>query len=130
MTWLNISEIVRNYALVAAGIVGIALAWLRVTASTRQADASLQQAELARREHVAELFNRAVGQLADTKLEVRLGAVYTLRQIARDFPDLSEPTFELLTTYLRESAGTYGDHEPPVDVREIMNTLKDRAVLP
>jgi hypothetical protein len=130
MTWLNISEIIRNYALVIGGIVGIILAWRRVTAATRQADASLRQAELARREHVAELFNRAVGQLADAKLEVRLGAVYTLRQIARDFPDLSEPTFELLTTYLRESARTYGDHEPPVDVREIMNTLKDRAVLP
>jgi hypothetical protein len=60
------------------------------------------------------------------KLEVRLGAIYTLRQIARDFPDLAEPTFELLTTYLRESVGDYGDREPPVDVREIMNTLKDR----
>jgi hypothetical protein len=47
---------------------------------------------------VAELFNRAVGQLTDAKLEVRLGAIYTLRQIARDFPDLAEPTFELLST--------------------------------
>src|SRR6266705_3321674 len=115
MTWLSISEIVRNYALVIGGIVGIFLAWMRVTASTRQADASLQQAELARRDHVAELFNRAVGQLTHEKLEVRLGAIYTLRQIARDFPDLAEPTFELLTTYLRESARDYGDAEPPID---------------
>jgi len=105
MTWLNISEIVRNYALVIGGIVGIILAWRRVMAATRQADASLRQADLARRDHVAELFNRAVGQLADAKLEVRLGAVYTLRQIARDFPDLSEPTFELLTTYLGKAPG-------------------------
>jgi hypothetical protein len=35
-----------------------------------------RQAELARRDHVAELFNRAVGQLKDEKLEVRLGAIF------------------------------------------------------
>ena len=128
MTWLSISEIIRNYALVIGGIIGIFLAWMRVSASTRQADASLQQAELARRDHVAELFNRAVGQLSHEKLEIKLGAIYTLRQVARDFPDLSEPTFELLTTYLRESVGAYGDREPPVDVREVMNILKDRSV--
>jgi hypothetical protein len=31
---------------------------------------------------VMSLFNRAVGQLTDAKLEVRLGAIYTLREIA------------------------------------------------
>jgi hypothetical protein len=44
---------------------------------------------LARRAHVTELFNRAVGQLSDPKLEVRLAAVYILREVANDFPDLS-----------------------------------------
>jgi ribosomal 50S subunit-associated protein YjgA (DUF615 family) len=63
-------------------------------------------------------------------LEIRLGAIYTLRQIVEDFPDRSESTFELLTAYLRESAKDYGDNEPPVDVREIMNILRDRLVTP
>jgi hypothetical protein len=128
MNWLTISEIFRNFGLVAAGAVGIYLAWKRVTASNQQANASLQQAELARRDHVAELFNRAVGQLTHEKLEIRLGAIYTLRQISRDFPDLSEPTFELLATYLRESVGAYGDSAPPVDVQEIMSILRNRLV--
>jgi len=74
------------------------------------------------------LFNHAVGQLTDAKLEVRLGAIYTLRQIARDFPDLAEPTLELLSTYLRGSAGKYEGDEPPIDVREIMKTLRDHLV--
>jgi hypothetical protein len=125
----TISEIVRNLGLVVVAAAGIYLAWKRVTASTRQADATLQQAELARRGHVAELFNRAVGQLTDAKLEVRLGAIYTLRQIARDFPDLAEPTFELLSTYLRETAAKYEGIEPPIDVREIIKTLGDLWVL-
>jgi hypothetical protein len=128
MNWLEISEIFRNYGWLIGGAFGLYLAWRRTSASTSQADASLQQAEVARRDHVAELFNRAAGQLTDNKLEIRLGAVYTLRQITEDFPDLSEPTFEPLTAYLRESAKDYGDGEPPVDVREIMNILRTRLV--
>ena len=122
---LAVSEIVRNLGLVLAALAGLYLAWRRVDASTRQADATLQQAELARRDHVAELFNRAVGQLADAKLEVRLGAIYTLRQIAQDFPDLAEPTRELLSSFLRESPAKYEGTEPPIDVREIVKTFRD-----
>ncbi|HEX9320601.1 MAG TPA: hypothetical protein VF913_00580 [Xanthobacteraceae bacterium] len=128
MDLVQLSEIVRNFALSFVALVGICLAWMRVTAASRQADASLEQAELARRDHVAELFNRAVGQLPHEKLEVRLGAVYTLQQIAQDFPDLSKSTFELLSAYLRESVPDYGDKEPPIDVREIMRMLKDQLV--
>ena len=122
---LAFSEIVRNYGILIGGVAGLYLAWQRTTASTRQADASLKQAELARRDHVAELFNRAVGQLTAEKLEIRLGSIYTLRQIARDFPDLSEPTLELLSTYLRENSKDYGEGDPPADIREIMKTLRD-----
>jgi hypothetical protein len=127
MNELQISEIARNYGLIIGGLIGLYFAWKRVSASIRQADASLQQADLARRDHVAELFNRSVGQLTNDKLEIRLGAIYTLRQIAQDFPDLSAPTLELLATYLRESSKAYGDNEPPVDVREIMGILRDRV---
>jgi hypothetical protein len=137
MNWPIIIDAIKTVGLMLGGGVGLYLAWRRATAATRQADASLQQAgaslqqaQLARRDHVAELFNRAVGQLADQKLEIRLGAVYTLRQIAQDFPDLSEPTYELLATYLRQSLGDYGDREPPIDVREIMNILRGHSVAP
>ena len=125
---LEISEVLRNYGFLIGGAIGLYLAWRRTSASSSQADASLKQAELARRDHVAELFNRAAGQLTDNKLEIRLGAIYTLRQITEDFPDLSESTFELLTAYLRGSAKDYGDSEPPVDVREIMKIVRDRLV--
>jgi hypothetical protein len=128
-TMLTIFDMGRDLALIIGAPFGLYLAWLRVTAANRQAEASLSQAELARRGHVAELFNRAVGQLSDAKLEVRLGAIYTLRQIARDFPDLAEPTFDLLSSYLRETSAQYQGVEPPIDVREINKTLVDHMVL-
>ncbi|MBS7537889.1 hypothetical protein KHC27_02915 [Ancylobacter lacus] len=91
-----------------------------------QARAARTQADLARRTHVTELFNRAAGQLRDPKLEVRLAAIYTLREVAKDFPDLSDPIFELLQSYLRAGEIDYGDDEPPIDVREIVKTLRSK----
>ena len=120
------SEIVRNYLFVAGGTFGLWLAWLRVTASNRQAENQLKQTELARRDHVAELFNRSVGQLKDKKLEVRLGAVFTLHQVCRDFPDLSGPIYKLLTTHLQENRVDYGNRKPPSDVSAIIAILGER----
>jgi hypothetical protein len=123
--WIAVSELTRNFGLVGAAAIGLILAGMRVVAANRQARASLRQAELARRDHVAELFNRAVGQLDDPKLQVRLGAIYTLRQISRDFPDLTRPIYAVLNVYVRESTRDKIGEEPSVDIREIMKIFKE-----
>jgi hypothetical protein len=122
-TWVALSEIVRNMALTFAATVGAILAWRQLSPAALQARSASAQAELARRAHVTELFNRAAGQLRDPKLEIRL---YVLREVARDFPDLSDPIFELLQAYLRATDIDYGDEEPPIDVQEIINVLRNR----
>jgi hypothetical protein len=131
------SEPVRNYILAGVAITGLWIAWRRVIAANRQAEAALQQAavaldqqKLSRRDHVAELFNKAVEQLVSEKLEIRLGAIFTLRQIQADFPDLAGPTFQLLNAYLRQHSRDYGNELPPVDIYEIMETLKERLGTP
>ena len=91
--WVAVSEIVRNAALAIAGFVGAYLAWLQLSPAKLQARSATAQADLARRTHVIELFNRAAGQLRDSKLEVRLAAIYVLRGIAKDFPDFADPVF-------------------------------------
>ncbi|WP_245396393.1 hypothetical protein [Jiella sonneratiae] len=123
-TLVDLSEILRNLALAAAAAVGAWLAWKKLGPETTQAGSVAFQATLARRAHVMELFNRAAGQLGDGKLEVRLAAIYILREIGRDFPDLAEPIFELLQNHLeaREADG-YGENEPPTDVRAILDAL-------
>lgn len=121
MTAVEWSEIVRNWALVAAAAVGIGIASWRAVAASRQARAQLEQAEMGRREHVAEIFAKAVGQLDDAKLHVRLGAIYSLREVMRAYPELATPTRDLLTAYLRSI--DYGDASPPLDVQEIMTIV-------
>jgi len=124
--WVALSEIVRNIALAAAAFVGAYLAWRQLSPVASQVRAASTQAELARRAHVTELFNRAVGQLRDGNLEVRLAAIYVLREVAKDFPDLSDPIFELLQAYLRAGNIDYGDDEPPIDIQEIIKLLRSR----
>jgi hypothetical protein len=125
-TWIAVSEIIRNIALAVAAFVGAFLAWRQLSPASLQARSANTQAELARRAHVTALFNRAVGQLRDPNIEVRLAAIYVLREAARDFPDLSNPVFELLQAYLRTGVADYGDGPPPIDVAEILQILKDK----
>ena len=124
--WVAVSEIVRNVALAIAAFVGAYLAWRQLSPAASQARSASTQAELARRAHVTELFNRAAGQLRDSNLEIRLAAIYVLKEVAKDFPDLSDPIFELLQAYLRVGNIDYGDEEPPIDVQEIVSLLRSR----
>jgi hypothetical protein len=112
---------------VVAAAVGVLLAWWRSRASNRQAIAALQQAEVAQRNHVVEMFNRAIDQLGSEKLEVRLGAIYTLKRVSRDphYADYRLPILETLTAYVRERSRDDTSAEPPVDIREIMKFLSE-----
>jgi hypothetical protein len=121
LTPVEWSEAARNWALVAAAVIGIAIALWRAVAADRQARAQLEQAAMGRREHVAAIFARAVGQLDDAKLHVRLGAIYSLREVMLAYPDLATPTRDLLTAYLKTI--DYCDAAPPLDVEEIMTII-------
>jgi hypothetical protein len=61
----------------------------------------------------------------DPQLQIRLGAIYTLRQISRDFPDLARPVYDLLNVYVRENARDPTDQAPPADILEIMKIFKE-----
>jgi hypothetical protein len=127
-TWVLISEIIRNIGLALAAFGGLLLAWRKLAPELTQAGTAAAKAEVERRAHVVELFNRAAGQLSNDHLEVRLGAIYVLREVGRDFPDLADPVFELLQAHLRERDLAYGDAEPPIDVQAIIDTLRMRIV--
>lgn len=119
------SEIVRNVGIVLAGIIGLVIAWWRSRAANMQARAALEQSELARRDHITEIFSKSVEHLASEKLEVRLGAVYSLWAICQDdrYEAYTWPIIETLSAYVRGKASD-GD-EPSPDVKAILEMLRD-----
>ncbi|CAA7625101.1 hypothetical protein [Magnetospirillum sp. SS-4] len=119
------SEIARNFGILIAGIIGLGIAWWRSRAANMQAKAALEQNDLARRDHITELFNRAVGQLGDDKLEVRLGAIYTLRAICEDqeFRSYAAPVVQTLSAYVRNRSSALDGNGMPEDLAVIVEWL-------
>lgn len=119
------SEIARNFGIVIAGIIGLLIAWWRSRAANMQAVAAREQNELARRDHITELFNRAVGQLGEEKLEIRLGAIYTLQAICDDqsYKPYIWPVTQTLSAYVRRKSVELAGSEMSEDVEAIMEWL-------
>jgi uncharacterized protein YjbI with pentapeptide repeats len=67
-----------------------------------------ESSDLQRRGQVTERFSKAIDQLGERgheeaeKVDVRLGGIYLLEQIARDSPELHWPIVEILTAFIRE----------------------------
>jgi uncharacterized protein YjbI with pentapeptide repeats len=86
---------------------------------------------LNREGQITERFTRAVEQLADEKLDIRLGGIYALERIARDSETHYEPVMEVLTAFLREhtrwngeSAAAASGSEPVADHASPSKRLK------
>jgi pentapeptide repeat protein len=60
--------------------------------------------ELTEAGQVTERFTKAITQLGDDKLQIRLGGIYALERIAKDSAKDHWPIMEVLTTYIRENA--------------------------
>jgi hypothetical protein len=131
MKWLlEHAEGIYRLGVLAGGLIGLHLASKRVAAANRQAeaqikqaDASTRQAELGQRKLISDLFKDAVAQLADEKLEKRLFAIHTLRQIASGDPEDREAVVALLAAYVRNNTHKWGESEPPQDIQVIMHYL-------
>lgn len=124
---LELSEIVRNFGLIIGGFIGLAIAGWRSHAAHQQSKAALKQNELAQRDYVAATFNRAIDQLGSDKLEVRLGAIYTLKQITLEHgPEgYKSSVIEILSAYARERTKDIAEEELPIDIEEITTFLRD-----
>jgi uncharacterized protein YjbI with pentapeptide repeats len=63
-----------------------------------------RQLRIAREGQVTERFTRAIDQLGNTNLDVRLGGIYALERIANDSPQDRATVAEVLTAFVRGHA--------------------------
>lgn len=63
---------------------------------------SVETLTTAREGQITDRFAKAIEQLGDTKLAVRLGGIYALERIAKDSEKDHWTTIEVLTSYVRE----------------------------
>jgi phage shock protein PspC (stress-responsive transcriptional regulator) len=84
-----------------AVLAGAVLAFQQLTADRQQATATQ---ELTRQGQASERFTRAIDQLGSDRLEVRLGGIYGLEQIAQQAPDNRLAVTQVLVAYLHRSS--------------------------
>ncbi len=94
------NEYRRTIYQMVAGVIllfGLYLTYRRITATERSV-------EVAQEGQITERFTRAVEQLGDQKLEIRIGGIYALERIAIDSEKDHWTVMEILSAYVRERA--------------------------
>jgi hypothetical protein len=77
----------------------------RTSAMAERTSAMAERTYLLEREgQITERFTRAIDQLGDEKMDVRLGGIYALERIAKSSAEDHGPIMEVLTAYVREHA--------------------------
>ncbi len=110
-------------------LIGAALAGAALLVLWRRAVVTERSARAAQDAHRGDRFTRAVGQLADARPEVRIGAVYGLEQIAAESPTQHWPVMEVLCAYLRGRAAWADQPEATplsMDVQAVLTVLGRR----
>jgi hypothetical protein len=126
----------------AALIVGLIFTWIQFQANqselSTQQELTRTQQDLTRRGQIADRFTRAVDELGNTgSVDVRLGGIYGLEQVARDFKDdrTRLAAYEVLSAYVRTHAVWDPNSPPPSselgkrspDVQAAMTVLGRRS---
>jgi uncharacterized protein YjbI with pentapeptide repeats len=87
-----------------SAVAGAYFTWRQVQHNAQILKQAQEQLGLARAGQVTERFTRAVDQLGSKRLDVRLGGIYALERIARDFEEDSPVVVDILSAYVRTHA--------------------------
>lgn len=127
--WKTVGALAAS--LVAICTVIVAVATFFVSAQTLKANT---------RQQLSDRFAKAIEQLGSDKLDVRLGGIYELGQLAEQSPSDHPAVFDVLTAFVREHASRdAGRCEPgfplrpsgrraraPVDIQTVINVIARR----
>ena len=115
--------------LLGVGVIAVALVllWRRLAANERVLRAS---AEAGADERRGERYTLAVEQLADARLEMRVGGVYGLEQLDRESAQQHWPIIDVLCAFVRTRAawepGRPRQARPPADIQAALTVLGRR----
>jgi len=87
-------------------------------AALKNAQTAQINAQIAEDKQITERFSKAIEQLGSDKIEVRLGAIYTLERIAKDSPKDYWTIMEVLTAFVRHNAAV---EDEELSVEELQN---------
>ena len=100
--------------------------------TSRRVLAAEDNVRVAQEGQITERFTKAIEQLGDEKMAIRLGGIYALERIAKDSGKDHGPIMEVLTAYVREKAPRREEdtqksaETPPTDIQTILTVIGRR----
>ena len=128
----------RTLAQILAGcglLVGLYLTWRRIVATEDNVRVAQETVRVVEEGQITERFTRAIAQLGDDKMAIRLGGIYSLERLAKDSEKDHGPIMEVLTAYVREKATQQGEYaeeasvEPTTDIQAILTVIGRRKII-
>lgn len=92
-----------------------------------------RQVQVNREGQLTDRLTKAIDQLGGDKVEVRVGAIYTLERLAKNSEQDRTPVAEILTAFVRSGAPWHAgdpnslDAHPTPSIDETLPKLRDRA---
>ena len=113
-------------------LYGLYLTQRRIVATEDNVRVGQDNVRVAEEGHITERFTKAIAQLGDKEMAIRLGGIYALERITKDSEKDHGPIMEVLTAYVREKATTQGEYgekaalKPTTDIQAILTVLGRR----
>ena len=103
--------------------------------TSRRVLAAEETVRVAEEGHITDRFTKAITQLGEKEMAIRLGGIYALERIAKDSEKDHRPIMEVLTAYVREKAikqGQYAEDaaiNPTTDIQAILTVIGRRKTV-
>lgn len=93
----TIAQIIGGFAI----IIGLYYTWQRITIAENNLKIAQDNLNISQEGQITERFTRAIDQLGNKKMEIRLGGIYALERISKESKDDYWAIMEILTAYIR-----------------------------
>ncbi|MBE9198952.1 MULTISPECIES: pentapeptide repeat-containing protein [unclassified Nodularia (in: cyanobacteria)] len=100
---------------------------VRSFAMEKTAEAANKNAEAAIDKQITDRFSKAIEQLGSDKIEIRLGAIYTLERIAKNSNNDHWTIMEILTAFVRQNSSVKTHIKKPL-LYENSNNQKEKEL--
>lgn len=87
--------------------IGLYYTWRRIGIAEEDLKTTQKNLKVAQEGQITERFTRAVDQLGNPSMEIRLGGIYALEQIAYESYKYYWPIMEILTAYIRKNSPVF-----------------------
>ena len=101
---IELAKTLAQWVLIPSILGTLYVAWRRVKAAEQTAMAAQRTIEVAQEGQITERYTRAIEQLGNDNIAIRMGGIYALERIARDSDKDHWQVMEVLTAYVRENS--------------------------